>query len=102
MNEHRENPLLKIEMFVQDHVTKEPANPDKPDTFEVSLKAPKDSFKIGMADANAKMKIKALDDIIKHNFPLYGNFRVEIYAIKKSVTMAKSKSVPTTLPEHPA
>lgn len=81
-------PLYKVEMFVDEHNTKEPANPDKPDTFEVSLKAPKDSFKVGLADAQAKMKIKALDDIVKHNFPLYGNFLIEIFACRNCGTLS--------------
>lgn len=95
-------PLYKIEMFVDEHDTKEPADPDKPDTFEVSLKAPKDSLKIGMEDANAKMKIKALDDVVKQQFPLYGNFMIEIYPIKKVAQIEQAKTVPTTLDEKKA
>ena len=93
-------PLYKIEMFVDEHNTKEPANPDKPDTFEVSLKAPKLTFKIGLADAQAKFKIKALDDIVKANFPLYGNFMIEIYPIKKSAKIEQKQTVPTTLSQE--
>jgi hypothetical protein len=85
-------------MYVDEHNTKEPADPDKPDTFEVLLAAPKDSLKIGMDKANAKMKIKALDDIIKHNFPLYGNFEIQIFPIKKRAVIEQPKTVPTTLP----
>lgn len=90
MSEERK-PLYKIEMYVDEHVSKEPSNPDKPDTFEILLKAPKRSLKIGLEDAEAKMKIKALDDVIKHQFPHYGNFLIEIYPLKKAVKIDVAK-----------
>ncbi len=91
-------PLYQIEMYVDEHETKEPANPDKSDVFKVTLKAPKKSFKIGMEDAQARLQIKALDDIVKHNLPLYGSFLIAVYPIPKK-TEPQPKTIPTTLPE---
>ena len=91
-------PLYKIEMFVDEHDTKEPADTEKPDVYTVTLKAHKDQFKIGLQDAKAKLQIKALDDIVKHQFPLFGEFMVEIYPVPKT-RAEKHKSTPTTLVE---
>lgn len=99
MSEDRRTPLLKMEMFVDEHETKEYANPDKPDAFKVTLKAPKKSLKIGMEDAQARLQIKALDDIVKVNFPKYGSFEILVYPLKKKAKIERKETVPTTLTE---
>jgi len=92
-------PVLKFEASVIQHDTKEPASNDKPDVFTVTLKSFEKDLKIGTEDAKAKLTIKALDDIVKHNFPLYGSFVIEIYVKPRSAPVEKPKTEPTTLDE---
>ena len=92
-------PLLKIEMFVDEHNTKEPSDADSPDVFTVTLKAFDKSFKVGLEDAKAQLKIKAFDDIIKHQLPLLQPFIIEVYAKPRSATIEQKKTEPTTLLE---
>ena len=72
-------PILKFEVSVKEHDTKEPASNDKPDVFTVTMKSFDKALKIGLEEAKVQLKIKALDDIVKHKFPLFGTFVVEIY-----------------------
>jgi hypothetical protein len=90
-------PLYKIEMFVDEHLTKEPADADSPDVFTVTLHAFDKSFKVGLQDAKAQLKIKAFDDIIKHNLPKMNAFIVEIYPKPRTANIEKKESTPTTL-----
>jgi hypothetical protein len=90
-------PLYKIEMFVDEHNTKEPADADKPDVFTVTLHAFDKSFKVGVEDAKAQLKIKAFDDVIKHNLPKMAAFIIEIYAKPRSANVELIKTEPTTL-----
>jgi hypothetical protein len=90
-------PLYKIEMFVDEHNTKEPSDINALDVFTVTLKAFDKSFKVGLQDAKAQLKIKAFDDIVKHNFPLLNGFIVEIYAKPRAANVEKKESKPTTL-----
>ena len=99
MDKQVREPILKIEMFVDEHDTKEPSNADKPDVYSVTLKADEKTFKVGLDDAKAKLTIKAFDDIIKHNLPLLHSFTVEIYPAVKSVKVEQPKTSPTTLNE---
>jgi hypothetical protein len=106
MPEERKVPLFTIEMYVDEHDTKERASDDKPDIFTVTLltykakKGSKGSFKIGLHDAKAKVSIKALDDVIKHLLPKNGAFIVEIYPKPRpSANIEKPKTEPTTLAE---
>ena len=90
-------PLLKIEMFVDEHNTKEPSDANKPNVYCVTLKAYEKTFKVGLEDAKAKLIIKAFEDIIKHNLPLLHSFTVEIYPAVKSAKVDGPKTKPTTL-----
>jgi hypothetical protein len=95
-------PLYKIEMFVDEHLTKEPASADSPDVFTVTLHAFDKSFKVGMEDAKAQLKIKAFDDIIKHNLPKLNAFIIEIYPKPRTANVEKKESTPTTLTDKEA
>lgn len=91
-------PILKIEMFVDEHETKEPSDTNKPDSFVVRLKSYDKEFKVGLQDAKAKLSIKAFDDIIKANLPKKHSFVIEVYA-KERIAVVKDKTAPTTLTE---
>jgi hypothetical protein len=97
MPDQDRKPLYKIEMFVDEHNTKEPADADKPDVFTVTLHAFDKSFKVGLETAKAQLKIKAFDDIIKHNLPKMGAFVIEVYAKPRSAKVEGSETKPTTL-----
>ena len=91
-------PILTIRFVVETHTTTE--DKEKADQYVVVMKTPDKSLKIGVDEAKAVLKIKALDDIVKYNFPLYGEFVCEIY-VKTHSAEKKSSTKPTTL-EVPA
>lgn len=88
-------PLLSIPMRVTAHNTNEVS--DRDDTFIVSFKSLDGSLSIGLRDAAAVMRIKAADDIVKHNFPMDMEFTVEIHEKVRSEPIPKPQSTPTTL-----
>jgi hypothetical protein len=60
---------LSFPIKVTGHLSDEKESDDKPDTFTVSFEALEQELKIGLQPAKAKIKIKALDDVIKSMFP---------------------------------
>ncbi len=90
-------PIFRIEMFVDEHETKEPSDTNKLDSFIVRLKSYDKEFKVGLQDAKAKLSIKAFDDIVKANLPKKHTFVLEIYAKERSAVVQEKKTAPTTL-----
>ncbi len=89
-------PVVEFTLIVQDHNTKE-FTEDKPDEITVALEAPEKSFNIGLQDAKAKLKIKAFDDIVKHDLPLGGIFTCKIYRKITRAAEVKASTKPTQL-----
>lgn len=94
---NKKEPILKAEIFVDEHLTKEVADQNKPDVFTVSFKTTADGCKVGMADASVKMKIKAIDEIVKEMFRKNHTFEIWIFPKIISKPNETDKTVPTRL-----
>ena len=98
--------LLSFPISVTGHISDEKADDDKPDTFTVSFEEMSNvdgSLEIALQPAKARIKIKALDDVVKSMFPNGHQFMLVITERYESQQAPENKveTEPTTLDQQP-
>jgi hypothetical protein len=91
--------LLRISMTVKTNTTTRTS--DKVPTFVVGMKSDGGTLAIGMKEAKAQLKIKAEDDIAFYNFPIDGEYIIEVYPKTRNIiTVPQAPTVQTPLPSE--